>query len=135
MVESFRPAETPNISSTTPSITSRTAKIALTHGANVDVSVYLKGRIEPIEWVTVPVYKTGYKPDFFWNEDGIDYPVYGPFSEITNGDGEIIIDVNSLEYPDGSKMNVSESYYTIYCETSSGATSKHGVVLLRGSSV
>ena len=151
-VETFTPAGTSSISSTIPSASSKTASVSLNSGANADVSVYLvdksrtyeplsiseeeqldsegypKGRTGPIEWVVVPVYKTGYKPDFFWNDAGINYPVYGPFSLITNKDGVITVDVDALEYPDGSRPSIPESYYTIYCVPSSGTSSETGVV-------
>ncbi|MBQ7544044.1 MAG: hypothetical protein IJT02_03785 [Synergistaceae bacterium] len=157
-VETFTPAQTVRINSRIPSSTSRRAVIALDGGANADVSVYLvdksrtyepvnisddekldeegypKGRTGPVEWVDVPVYKTGYKPDFFWNDAGIDYPVYGPFSHITNESGDITVNVDALEYPDGSRAKIPQSYYTFYCEPSSGSTTEVGVALLAESS-
>ena len=149
-VETFTPAQTTSISSTIPSSPSRTARLALNTGANADVSVYLvdksrtyeerldsegypKGRTGPIEWVSVPVYEAGYKPNFFWNDAGINYPVYGPFSLITDDNGEIVIDPSSLEYPDGSRASLPQSWYTAFCEISTGTTREAGVFYLTAS--
>ena len=157
-VETFTPATTTRINSTIPSTVASSAKISLNSGANVDVSVYLvdksrtydpvkisdeekldeegypKGRTGPVEWVDVPVYKTGYKPDFFWNDAGVDYPVYGPFSITTNSSGELMVTPSALEYPDGSKAKIPQSYYTLYCQPSSGSTMEVGVALFAATS-
>lgn len=126
-------------------------------GENVDVNVYLidksrtyepavvaenekldsegypKGRTGPVEWVNVNVYSPGYKPDFFYNDNGINYPVYGPFSFTTNVNGQITIDTEALKYSSGKEGKVPQGYYTFFCEPSSGQTNEIGVVTLAAS--
>ena len=159
-VETFKEAATTQVSDTTAS-PAKSATLTV-GGANEDVIFYLidrskirekasvsseerldsegypKGRTGPTNWVRLGLYKTGYKPDLFWTQEGTDFPVYGPFTAVTNDSGQIVIDVDALEYHSGSSGSVPESYYTVYCDKSSGTTSttsELGVVRLSASSV
>ena len=156
-VETFKEADTTSVSDATAS-PAKSATLTV-GGANEDVSFYLidrskiydkatveaeerldsegypKGRVGPTNWVRMGLYKTGYKPDLFWTEKGVDFPVYGPFSAVTDDSGAIVVNVDALEYPDSTNGSVPESYYTVYCETSGGTTSELGVARLSASSV
>ncbi len=92
--------------------------------------IYSKGLNGPSEWALVPVYKAGYKPDAFWNEEGINYPVYGPFVVTSDGSGKVRVDVDALKYEDGRTGKVPASYYTAYIDTDGGETSEIGVFQL-----
>ena len=156
-VDTFKAADTTRVNETSASVAkSVTLRVG---GANEDVSFYLidkskvyekasvsaeerldsegypKGRTGPTEWVEMPLYTAGYKPDLFWSEEGVDFPVYGPFTAVTDANGQIVVNVDALEYPDGSNGSIPESYYTVYCETSAGSTSELGVARLSASSV
>ena len=156
-VETFKEADTTRVSDTSASpAKSVTLNVG---GANEDVSFYLidrskirekatveaderlnsegypKGRTGPTNWVRMGLYKAGYKPDLFWSEEGTDFPVYGPFTAVTDADGQIVVNVDALEYPDGSNGSIPEGYYTVYCDSSAGTTSELGVARLSASSV
>lgn len=110
-------------------------KASVAADERLDSEGYPKGRTGPTNWVRMGLYKSGYKPDLFWTEFGTDFPVYGPFTAVTDSNGQIVVNVDALEFPSGSKSSVPESYYTVYCETSGGATLELGVVRLSASSV
>ena len=92
--------------------------------------LFSKGLNGPSEWALVPVYEAGYKPDAFWNDEGINYPVYGPFVVTSDGSGKVTVDVDALKYSDGRTGKVPQRYYTAYIEPDDGATSEIGVFQL-----
>ena len=95
---------------------------------------HAKGLSGPTEWAVLPVYPAGYKPDTFFQEDGINYATYGPFVMNTDENGKITVDVNALKYSDGRSGKIAQGYYTVYCVPEGGVTSETGVFLLSATS-
>ena len=81
------------------------------------------------EWALVRSFAMGYEPDLFIVEDGITYPVYGPFV-ISADAGNLVIDVNSLKYAEGKDGKIPEGYYTAICEVGNAERQEIGVMHL-----
>ena len=57
-----------------------------------------------------PFYFAGFKPDrIFADDDGMDYPVYGPHEITTDEDGSVTLDAD--------KMNLPEGFYNVLYKT------------------
>ena len=79
-----------------------------------------KGLSGPSEWTLLPVYAMGYIPNFFFQEEGVNYATYGPFAMTTDANGRLIVDVDNLKSPYGEKREVPQGYYTVYCYSEMG---------------
>ena len=97
-----------------------------------------KGLSGPSEWTLLPVYATGFVPDFFFEEGRVNYATYGPFLMTTDANGRLTIDVDDLKSPYGDKKRIPYGYYTVYCFSENGFPnedpySETGVFLLDAS--
>ena len=61
-----------------------------------------------------------YEPDFFFQEEGVNYATYGPFAMSVDVNGRLTVDVNDLKSPYGDKKEVPQGYYTVYCFSEMG---------------
>ena len=67
-----------------------------------------------------PLFLEGYEPDEFWRENGLEFPVYGPFVAETDERGRITVDVNNLHNASGDKVSVPEGYYDLVYDAEDG---------------
>ena len=92
-------------------------------------SLHARGLGGPSEWALVPVYATGYVPDFFAMDDGINYATYGPFIVKADEYGKIEVDVNGLKYADGKAGKIPHGYYSVFIAPYDGGASEIGIFI------
>ena len=71
-----------------------------------------KGLISFSEYELSPLMQSGYLPDEFWeDENGFEYPVYGAFRNTTRTSGDIFITVHDLRHQDNGLGHIIDSNY------------------------